>query len=141
MRLARIALTLALALAPLASQAADAPKAFGKALTGMKPVALADVLASAKDGQAVCLEGTVSAVCQNKGCWMELKQGEQAVHVTFEGYSFFVPKDSAGKAVKLEGRVVVKEPQPDEVEHMQAEGAGTSAASKVQVVATGVELR
>lgn len=141
MRLARIALTVGLALAPLASWAADAPKTFGKALTGMKPVALADVLASAKDGQAVCLEGTVSTVCQNKGCWMELKQGDQAVHVTFEGYSFFVPKDSAGKAVRLEGRVVVKQPKPEEVEHMRAEGAGTSAASRVQVVATGVELR
>ena len=141
MRLAPLALTLGLALASFGVQAADAPKTFGKALTGMKPTPLADVLASAKDGQAVCLEGTVSAVCQTKGCWMELKQGDQAVHVTFEGYSFFVPKDSASKAVKLEGRVVVKQPKPDEVEHMQAEGAGTSAASKVQVVATGVELR
>ncbi len=72
---------------------------------------------------------------------MELKQGDQAVHVTFEGYSFFVPKDSAGKSVRLEGKLVVKQPKPDEVEHMQAEGAGASAASRVQVVATGVELR
>lgn len=141
MRLAPIALTLGLALAPFAAQAADAPKTFGKALTGMTPSPLADVLASAKDGQAVCLEGTVTTVCQTKGCWLELKQGDKAVHVTFEGYSFFVPKDSAGKNVRLEGKLVVKEPKADEVEHMKAEGAGASAGNKVRVVATGVELR
>ena len=107
----------------------------------MTPSPLADVLASAKDGQAVCLEGTVTTVCQTKGCWLELKQGDQAVHVTFEGYSFFVPKDSAGKNVRLEGKLVVKEPKADEVEHMKAESAGASAGNKVRVVATGVELR
>jgi hypothetical protein len=139
MRLASF--VLALALAPLAAQAADGPRTFGQPLTGRKATPLADVLAAPKDGQPVCLEGTVSAVCQNKGCWMELQQAGQAVHVTFEGYSFFVPKDSAGKAVKLEGRLLVQQPKPDEVEHMQAEGAGAAAASKVQVVATGVELR
>ena len=89
----------------------------------------------------MCLEGTVSAVCRQKGCWLELKQAEQSVHVTFEGYSFFVPKDSAGKAVRLEGTVSVKEPAPDHVEHMQKEGAGASAASRVSIVATGVELK
>lgn len=139
MRLARLALTLGFALAA-AAQAANAPKTFGKALTGMKPTPLADVLASAKDGQSVCLEGTIAAVCQTKGCWLELKQGDQAVHVTFEGYSFFVPKDSAGKNVRLEGKLLVKEPKPEEVEHKKAEGAA-SAGSKVSVVATGVELR
>jgi len=139
MRLARFAL--ALALAPLFAQAADAPRTFGKALTGRQPTPLADVLSAAKDGQAVCLEGTISAVCQAKGCWMELKQADQAVHVTFEGYSFFVPKDSAGKNVRLEGKVVVAQPDKDEVEHLTKEGAGASAAHKVRVVATGVELR
>ena len=89
-----------------------------------------------------CCKGgrSVAEVCQAKGCWLELKQGDQAVHVTFEGYSFFVPKDSAGKSVRLEGKVAVKEPKPEEVEHKKAEGAA-SAGSKVSVVATGVELR
>ncbi len=114
---------------------------YGKPLAGLEPTPLAKLLAAPKAGDKVCLEGTVSAVCRQKGCWLELKQAEQSVHVTFEGYSFFVPKDSAGKAVRLEGTVSVKEPAPDHVEHMQKEGAGASAASRVSIVATGVELK
>jgi hypothetical protein len=116
-------------------------RSFGKPLTGMKPTPLADVLAKPEDGKAVCIEGTVEKVCQSKGCWLELKQGERSVHVTFAGYSFFVPKDSSGSAVKLEGRVVVKQPKQDEVDHLKGEGAGKSAAAEVSIVAAGVELR
>jgi hypothetical protein len=80
-------------------------------------------------------------VCQNKGCWLTLKQGSQAVHVTFEGYSFFVPKDASGKAVVLEGKVKVKEPAAAEVAHLKGEGAGESAAARVSIEARGVEIR
>ncbi len=129
------------ALAAPGALAADAPHAFGKALTGRTPTTLADVLAKPKDGQPVCVEGTVSAVCQAKGCWLELKQADKTVRVTFEGYSFFVPKDSAGKAVKLEGRVAVETPSAGEVEHLRKEGASAAAAAQVTIVASGVELR
>lgn len=131
----------AFALIPALTIAAEAAKTFGKPLHGLEPMALADVLAKPENGRAVCLEGTVNAVCAEKGCWLELKQGEQAVHVSFEGYSFFVPKDSKGKAVKLEGKLQVKQPKADEVDHLKGEGAGASAGSEVSVVATGVELK
>ena len=49
--------------------------------------------------------------------------------MTFEGYSFFVPKDSMGKPVVLEGKVIVKEPDPAEVAHLKSEGAGAAAAA------------
>ncbi len=141
MRFPRLVAVVALTLVAGLAFAAESAKTFGKPLSGLTPMALADVLAKPENGKAVCLEGTVSAVCVNKGCWLELKQGEQAVHVTFEGYSFFVPKDSKGKAVKLEGTLQVKAPQADEVDHLKAEGAGASAGNKVSVVATGVELK
>ena len=116
-------------------------QSFGKPLTGLAPTSLRDVLAQPKDGAQVCLEGSVAAVCQNKGCWLELQQADQSVHVTFEGYSFFVPKDSKGRAVRLEGKVSVQTPDPEQVEHMRKEGAGESAAAKVSIVASGVELK
>jgi len=128
-----------IASAAAAAFAADT-QTFGKPLTGLKPVPLADVLAKPEAGKLVRLEGTIDSVCQGKGCWLELKQGSQAVHVTFEGYSFFVPKDSMGKQVALEGRVLVKEPAPEEVSHKQAEGA-KSAGQKVSIEAVGVEIK
>ena len=114
---------------------------FGKPLTGLAATPLSEVLASAKDGDTVRLEGKAEAVCKNKGCWVTLRDGDATVHVTFEGYSFFVPRDSAGKRVALEGKVKVKAPDPAEVAHLKGEGAGASAASRVSVEAYGIELR
>jgi hypothetical protein len=115
--------------------------AFGKPLAGLTPTPLADVLKAPVAGKTVRLEGTIGAVCKNKGCWLTLNEGEQSVHVTFEGYSYFVPKDVVGKKVVLEGKVLVKEPKPDQVEHLRKEGATEAAAAKVSVEATGVEIR
>jgi uncharacterized protein DUF4920 len=135
-------LCLAASLAALATAAAaDAPKTFGKPLAGLPPVPLADVLAKPENGKTVRLEGTIERVCQNKGCWLELKQEAKSVHVTFENYGFFVPKDSMGKPVVLEGRVLVKQPTPEDVAHLKAEGGGETVASSVSIEATGVEIR
>jgi hypothetical protein len=112
---------------------------FGKALQGLPPASLKDVLARPEAGQKVRLEGTIERVCRNKGCWLELKQGEESVHVTFEGYAFFVPRDAAGRRVRLEGKVLVKEPSADEAGHKQAEGA-QRADGRVSIEATGVEI-
>lgn len=114
---------------------------FGKPLAGLAPTPVADVLASAKDGDTVRIEGKAEAVCKMKGCWVTVREGDASVHVTFEDYSFFIPKDSAGKQVVVEGKVKVKAPDPGEVAHLKGEGAGESAASRVSVEAYGVELR
>jgi hypothetical protein len=135
-----LALTLAVMLsAPAAGDAAVAR--FGKPLKGLKATPLSEVLLSAKDGDTVRLEGKAEKVCKNKGCWVTLRDGDATVHVTFEGYSFFVPKDSAGQKVALEGKVKVKAPDPAEVAHLKGEGAGAAASSRVSVEAYGVELR
>jgi hypothetical protein len=118
-----------------------AAELFGQPLQGLPAASLADVLAKPATGKAVRLEGVIEKVCSNKGCWLALKQGDESVHVTFAGYAFFVPKDSAGRRVTLEGKVVVKQPKPDEVAHLQGEGAGQAAAADVSIEATGVELR
>src|SRR5262245_27583006 len=135
--LAVLAVAVATTAAPVT--AADS-QSFGKPLQGLAPTTLEKVLAAPEDGKLVRLEGTIEAVCRNKGCWLELKQGPRSVHVTFEGYSFFVPKDSMGKACVLEGKVLVKEPAPDDVDHKASEGA-KQAGHKVSVEATGVEIR
>ena len=137
-----LALTLAvMCLSAPAAAGGFAVARFGKPLKGLKPTPLSEVLLSAKDGDTVRLEGKAEKVCKNKGCWVTLRDGDATVHVTFEGYSFFVPKDSAGRKVALEGKVKVKAPDPAEVAHLQGEGAGAAASSRVSVEAYGVELR
>ena len=135
-----LALTLAVMCLSAPAPAGDSAVArFGKPLKGLKPTPLSEVLASPKDGRTVRLEGKAETVCKNKGCWVTVREGDASVHVTFEGYSFFIPKDSAGKKVVLEGKV--KAPDPGEVAHLKGEGAGTASASRVSVEAYGVELR
>ena len=118
-----------------------AAEVYGQPLQGLPAASLADVLAKPEAGKTLRLEGTIERVCQNKGCWLALKQGERSVHVTFAGYAFFVPKDSAGRPVVLEGKVVVKPPKAEEVAHLKREGAGETAAALVSIEAAGVELR
>jgi hypothetical protein len=113
--------------------------AFGKPLRGGSATSLADVLRKPEAGKEVRLEGTIERVCRNKGCWLEVKQGEQSVHVTFEGYSFFVPKDSAGHRAVLEGKVLLKEPAAGEAAHKKSEGA-EHAGARVLIEAAGVEI-
>ena len=123
----------------LAAPTTAEPQAFGKPLKGLAPSTLASILENPEKGKMVALEGTIKAVCSEKGCWLTFEQDGANVHVTFEGYSFFVPKDSAGQRVKLEGRVLVKQRSKGELEHLEGEGA-TSAAAAVSIEATGVVI-
>ena len=123
----------------LVTNAAAGSKTFGKPLKGLETTSLEAVLAKPEAGKMVALEGSIKAVCANKGCWLTFEQGKSNVHVTFEGYSFFVPKDSAGQKVKLEGRVIVKEKSKEEIEHLEGEGA-KGAAAAVSIEAVGVVI-
>lgn len=131
--------TLLLAMATSVAVAAETGS-FGKPLAGLPLSSLESVLAEPQNGQRVRLEGTIEKVCQQKGCWLELKQGESSVLVTFEDYSFFVPKGSAGRTVVLEGKVKVKARSPQEIAHLKAEGGGAGAAAKVSIEASGVVI-
>lgn len=126
-------------IAALASSAPAGTQTFGKPLQGIAPTTLAAVLEKPEAGKMVALEGTIKAVCQEKGCWLTFEQGGKNVHVSFEGYSFFIPKDSAGQKVKLEGRVLLKERSKEEIQHLEGEGA-KGVTTKVSIEATGVVI-
>ena len=136
-------LALTLAVMFLAAPAAKDPAVatYGKPLKGLKATPVSEVLASAKNGDTVRIAGKAETVCKKKGCWLTLRDGDASVHVSVDEYSFFVPKDSAGSTVVLEGKVKVEAPDPAHAEHLKAEGAGKAAASKVTVEAYGVEMK
>jgi hypothetical protein len=51
----------------------------------------------------VVVTGIISGVCQSKGCWMTVTEGSSTIRVRFVDYAFFVPWESAGQEVKVEG--------------------------------------
>ena len=103
---------------------------FGENITAKGAVSYTDLLKQIqnKDSLNVKVFGTVEAVCQMKGCWMNIAPeaaGQSAMMVKFKDYGFFVPKDIAGRKVVLQG-VAYREVTPvDELRHY-AEDAGKS---------------
>jgi hypothetical protein len=107
---------------------------FGKPLSMKKPLSLQEALqrpAKYQD-QKVLLEGKISDVCQMKGCWLMLSDGERAIRIKFENYSFFVPKDSRGKKVRAEGRLIQETLSEDLARHYAAEQSTKSDPSEIR---------
>lgn len=125
-------------------------KHFGAPFTDAKKVKLADALANVDkfDGKTVKIEGEVKDVCQTKGCWLVVTDGKREMRVSFKDYSFFVPKDSAGKKVTLEGVIQKKTISEDHAQHI-AEESKTKVdpdtikgpQQVVTLVATGVAIK
>jgi len=72
------------------------------------------------------ISGVINEVCTKKGCWltMELPNGE-SMRVTFKDYAFFVPTDSQGFPVILDGVAVLTETDVNTLRHY-AEDQGKS---------------
>ncbi len=70
--------------------------------------------------------GTVTEVCQSKGCWMkvQLENGNETM-VRFKNYGFFMPKDIQGKEVIVKGSAFVEEMSVADQQHY-AKDAGKS---------------
>ena len=109
-------------------------RTFGKPMLIKKTLSLQEALQQpAKyQNQKVLLEGKISDVCQMKGCWLMLSDGERAIRVKFEGYSFFVPKDSRGKKLRAEGRLIQETLSEDMARHYAAEQSTKSDPSEIK---------
>jgi len=109
-------------------------RTFGKPLSLKKTLRLQEALQqpSKYQNQKVLLEGKISDVCQMKGCWLMLSDGERAIRIKFEGYSFFVPKDSRGKKVRAEGRLIQETLSEDMARHYAAEQSTQSDLSEIK---------
>ena len=104
-------------------------------------VALADVVKDPAKfkGKPFVTTGTVTAVCQEMGCWMEIKDDAGEAHVKMAGEKFYVPKDSAGHKARVSGTLVDVAGGDAECAKEAAEQTGKQVA-KLQLEATGVEL-
>ena len=74
----------------------------------------------------VRLEGTITATCAKKGCWMDVASGEDTVFVRFQDYGFFVPTEGAeGKRTVIQGEAFYDTLTVPMLQHY-AEDAGKS---------------
>ncbi len=146
------AIKAAAAAGPVACGTAKDAKTYGTKPQSGAAVDVAKVLGEPDKfaDKPVLIQGRVRSACTKKGCWMELADAaaKDAVgtRVTFKDYGFFVPTTSAGKAACVEGVVSSRRVSPEEVTHLEAEGARfpskmpDGSAREVRIVATGVDL-
>jgi hypothetical protein len=107
--------------APVADSLQTAPAAqsneaiaeyYGEKITADSALALSELagLMGDKKELNVKLTGEIEAVCQKKGCWMEIKNPNgEAMRVTFKDYGFFMPKDASGRTAIMEGVAKIEE--------------------------------
>lgn len=132
----------------------EKPETFGAkfAANGRQLTPLADVAKDPKsfEDQKVLLTGVVRASCLKRGCWMEIRPVEDragaSMTVRFKDYEFFVPLNSRGATVTLDGVVAVNKLTPAEVEHLEQEGASFAdkkpdgSVESIEITALGVEM-
>jgi hypothetical protein len=105
-------------------------------------VSLKDVAARPADfkGKTIATTGEVTAVCQEMGCWMEIKDDSGLAHIKMHGHSFFVPKTAPGHKARVQATVMAaKDAQGAECDEEAAQQMGHPVA-KIELDATGVEI-
>ena len=134
LRLSLFALSCWLSLSSAALAKEAGVRTFGKPLSIKKALSLEEALQrpAKYQNQKVLLEGKISDVCQMKGCWLMLSDGERTIRLKFEGYSFFVPKDSRGKKARAEGRLIQETLSEDMARHYAEEQSVKSDPSKIK---------
>lgn len=86
------------------------------------------------------IAGEIKEVCTNKGCWftMDLANGEP-MRVTFKDYGFFIPTNSQGFPIILEGVATMTETDVETLKHF-AEDQGKSKAEVDAIIAPKREI-
>ncbi|MDP2036925.1 MAG: DUF4920 domain-containing protein [Ignavibacteria bacterium] len=105
---------------------------YGKEITLKEKTKISAILANPQKfvGKNVLVEGTVVAVCEKRGCWMELASDEkfQKIKIKVKDGEIVFPLEEAGKTALVEGTVyeikMTKEQAIEAAKH-EAEEHGT----------------
>ncbi len=92
------------------------------------------------DSMQIKVSGTITDICQTKGCWMNVDLGYgKTMRVSFKDYAFFVPKDASGKIVVIDGYAKFDTTSIQELRHF-AEDAGKLKEEIEKIVAPEIEF-
>ena len=125
---------------------------FGETFKPQKVITY-DALLKEVDGKEkveAIVRGKVDAVCQTKGCWMNIvsDNDDREMFVKFKDYGFFMPKDCSGREVVMKGYAFTEVTSVDELRHY-AEDEGksqeeinaiTDPVEELKFIASGVIL-
>jgi hypothetical protein len=143
------------AIAPPTTAAPQTSEKFGAAIDpSAREVALGDIAKEpgAYTDKTFATTGTVTAVCQHRGCWMEIKDDKGEAHIKMAGHAFFVPRTASGKKARVLATLVKSDSEGscgEGSEKHEANGKGCKAEAeaqlgrplaKLELVAQGVEL-
>lgn len=86
------------------------------------------------------VSGKINEVCTNKGCWfaMELPNGS-SMRVTFKDYGFFIPTNSQGFPITIEGVATLSETDVETLRHY-AEDQGKSKEEVAAITSPKKEI-
>ena len=93
---------------PAAAAAEGALKLGAPIEASAEKVALSEIAKSPTSyvGKTFATTGTVTAVCQHMGCWMEIKDDAGEAHIKMAGHAFFVPKTASGRKARVLAKLV-----------------------------------
>ena len=119
---------------------------FGEKIENIEAKSFSELMADLENQDSVYtqVKANVEAVCQTKGCWMNLIDGQaesdESLFVKFKDYGFFMPKDIAGQTVVIEGYAYREVTSVDELRHY-AEDEGKSEEEIAQINEPVEELK
>jgi len=132
-----------------AGQPFSADQAFGDVMpTDTEAVTLTEAIASMGDADTATVKimGRVTEVCQAKGCWMILVDGDTYARVTFKDYGFFVPIETSMQRTVVYGVLSEHVLSGEQAAHY-AQDAGAQSTLELEgevkeysLVASAVEL-
>lgn len=120
---------------------------YGQVLnTALKAVSISDLATGSAQyiNQPFQLKTRIAKVCQKKGCFFIAQQNEHVFRVSFKDYGFFIPTDSSGKTVLLNGELIQKEISEEQAAHfsadLQAESGEIEHGIVYEIVASSVKI-
>lgn len=109
--LALVAMTAVTALSAAAAETVEKTRTYGEAPTLETMTPIAELVADPErfEGRRVRVAGEVEGVCPMKGCWMNLRQGDDLVRIKVEDDVIVFPADAVGAEATAEGVVELLE--------------------------------
>jgi hypothetical protein len=89
------------------------------------------------EDRVVATTGKVTSVCQEMGCWLELRDESGQAHVRMHGHTFFVPRTAPGHVARVQARVLKSAASEEECSE---KGGAQQGLAKIELDATGVEI-
>jgi len=111
---------------------------FGESIPDHVATPLARALVGAASSDKRVIGGRIGKVCQKKGCWMTLLDGDVMVRVE-TGHRFAIPADAKGEA-QVFGTLKKAELGEDRAAHLRSESLDVQAGEVWVIEAAGVRV-